>query len=87
MYETVFPDDSKDGDTACSACITTSDTYKCRLPENARIFSAEIKPIDLALDHIEQPRNTDFIVFPIPSLFFNYFIIAILKTLFFWMSF
>ena len=26
-------------------------------------FSAEIKAIDLALDHIEQSRNTDFIIF------------------------
>ena len=30
---------------------------------NASIFSAEIKAIDLALDHIEQSRNTDFIIF------------------------
>ena len=33
------------------------------LPDNASIFSAEIKAIDLALDHIEQSRNTDFIIF------------------------
>ena len=26
-------------------------------------FSAEIKVIDLALDHIEQSRNSDFIIF------------------------
>ena len=26
-------------------------------------FSAEIKAIDLALDHIEQSRNSDFIIF------------------------
>ena len=62
-YETIFTDGSKDGDTAGSACVTPSDTYKCRLPDNASIFSAEIKAIDLALDHIEQSRNTDFIIF------------------------
>ena len=39
---------------AGSACVTPSDTYKCRLPDSASIFSAEIKAIDLALDHIEQ---------------------------------
>ena len=62
-YETIFTDGSKDGDTAGSACVTPSYTYKCRLPDNASIFSAEIKAIDLALDHIEQSRSSDFIIF------------------------
>ena len=62
-YETIFTDGSKDGDTAGSACVSPSDTYKCRLPDGASIFSAEIKAIDLALDHIEQSRNSDFIIF------------------------
>ena len=34
-----------------------------RLPDSASIFSAEIKAIALALDHIEQSRNSDFIIF------------------------
>ena len=62
-YETIFTDGSKDGDTAGSACVSPSDTYKCRLSDSASIFSAEIKAIDLALDHIEQSRNSDFIIF------------------------
>ena len=62
-YETIFTDGSKDGDTAGSVCVTSSDTYKCRLPDNASIFSAEIKAIDLAFDHIEQSESTDFIIF------------------------
>ena len=62
-YETIFTDGSKAVDTAGSACVTPSDTYKCRLPDNASIFSAEIKAIDLALDHIEQSRSSDFIIF------------------------
>ena len=62
-YETIFTDGSKDDDTAGSACVTPSDTYKCRLPDNASIFSAEIKAIDLALDHIERSRSSDFIIF------------------------
>ena len=33
------------------------------MPDSASIFSAEIKAIDLALDHIEQSRNSDFIIF------------------------
>ena len=36
-YETIFTDGSKDGDTAGSACVTPSDTYKCRLPDNAGV--------------------------------------------------
>ena len=83
----IFTDGSKDGDISRSACVTPSDTYKCRLPDNASIFSAKIKAIDLALDHIEQSRNSDLSFFLIPSLFFSYYIIAILKTLFCWMSF
>ena len=62
-HETIFTDGSKDGDPAGSAYVTPSDTYRCRLPDNASIFSAEIKAVDLALDHIEQSRNTDFIIF------------------------
>ena len=62
-YETIFTDGSKDGDTAGSACVTPSDTYKCPLPDNASIFSAEIKAIGLALNHIEQSRSTDFVIF------------------------
>ena len=59
-YETIFTDSSKYGDTAGSTCVTPSDTYKCRLPDKDSCFSAEIKAIDLALDHIEQSENTDY---------------------------
>ena len=62
-YETIFTDGSKDGDTAGPARVTPSDADKCRLPDSASIFSAEVKAIDLALDHIEQSRNLDFIIF------------------------
>ena len=37
-YETIFTDGSKDGDTAGSACVTPSDTYKCRLPDQCLYF-------------------------------------------------
>ena len=42
-YETIFTDGSKDGDAAGSACITPSDTYKRRLPNNAYIFQRRSK--------------------------------------------
>lgn len=37
-YTTLFTNGSKVGDTARSACVTLSDTCKCRLLENASIF-------------------------------------------------
>ena len=42
-YETIFADGSKDGDTAGSACVTPSDTYNCRLPDNASIYTPGIQ--------------------------------------------
>ena len=42
-YETIFADGSKDGDTAGSACVTPSDTYNCRLPDNASIYTPGIR--------------------------------------------
>ena len=42
-YETIFTDGSKDGDTTGSACVTPSDTYKCRLPDDASIFQRRSK--------------------------------------------
>ena len=43
--------------------MTPSDRYKCRLPDSASVSSAEIIAIDVALNHTEQSRNTDFIIF------------------------
>ena len=86
-YETIFTDGSKDGDTAGSACVIPSDTYKCRLPDSASIFSAEIKAIDLALDHIEQSRNSDFIIFSDSLSVLQSLHNRRMETLFFWMSF
>ena len=54
---------------------------QCRLPGNASVSSAEIKAIGIALDHIEQFSNTDFIMYSDPpSIFFNRYLIAIFKT-------
>lgn len=62
-YESIFTDGSKDGKNSGSACVTNTGTHTCRLPDNASIFSAEIKAIDLALNHIEQSTSRDFIIF------------------------
>ena len=42
-YEKIFTDCSKDGDTAGSSCVASSDTYKCRLLHNASIFQRRSK--------------------------------------------
>ena len=74
-------------DTAGHVCFTPSNTYECRLPIKSLFsFSAKIKTIVLVIDIIEQPGNRDFIIFS-DFLFFSLYIIAILKTIFFRMSF
>ena len=42
-YETIFTDGSTVGDTAGSACVTPSETYKSRLPDNASVFQRRSK--------------------------------------------
>ena len=37
-----------------SAPILDGELYQFRLPNNSSVFSAELKAIDLALNHIEQ---------------------------------
>ena len=62
-YETIFTDGSKDGDIAGSTCVTPFDDISVDYLTMPLFFSAEIEAIDLALDHIEQSRNTNFNIF------------------------
>ena len=62
-YESIFTDGSKDGDTAGSACVTPSDTYKCRLPDSASIFSDSLSVLQsLHNRHIENPLLLDVLL-------------------------
>ena len=62
-YKHVFTDGSKENEKVAAACVTDDTTVQFRLPDNASIFSAEIKAIDLALDLINQSLHRKHIIF------------------------
>ena len=62
-HEEIYTDGSKDGEKVASAAILDGELYQFRLPNNASIFSAELKAIDLALSHIEQDAYWRYIIF------------------------
>ena len=53
-HEKIYTDGSKDGEKVASAAILDGELYQFRLPNDSSIFFAELKAIDLALNHIEQ---------------------------------
>ena len=59
----MYTDGSKDGEKVASAAILDGESYQFRLPNNSSIFSAELKAIDLALNHIEQDAYWRYIIF------------------------
>ena len=59
----VYTDGSKDDDRVGCAAIINNISIKRRLPNNASIFTAEIKAIDLALDAIAESEDDHFIIF------------------------
>ncbi len=62
-YETIYTDGSKDEERAGAAVYTNVETYSCRLPDGATVFSAELKALLLALEHIRKSQNDKFIIF------------------------
>ena len=58
-----IPMAQKDVEKVSSAAILDGELYQFRLPNNASIFSAELKAIDLALSHIEQDAYWRYIIF------------------------
>ena len=59
----IYTDGSKDGAKVGCSVVSTIYTAKLRLPDNASIFSAEVKAIDIALKFIETVNNDKFIIF------------------------
>jgi ribonuclease HI len=59
----IFTDGSKDDGKVGCAAISKLHQSKLRLPNNATIFSAEAKAIDLALNFISQYNEEKFIIF------------------------
>lgn len=62
-FKHIYTDGSKDGDSVAAAAVAGDNTYTFRLPDKASIFSAELKAIWLALDHIQHDRHGLFVVF------------------------
>ena len=62
-YEEIYTDGSKDGEKVASAAFLDGELYQFRIPNNSSIFSAELKAIDLALNHIEQDDYWRYIIY------------------------
>ncbi len=62
-HEALYTDGSKDGERAGAAAYTNDETYSCRLPDGATVFSAELKALLLALEHVSKSENDKFIIF------------------------
>ena len=62
-HEEIYTDGSKDGEKVASAAILDGELYQFRLPNNSSIFSAELKAIDLALNHIAQDAYWRYIIY------------------------
>ena len=62
-HEEIYTDGSKDGEKVASAAILDGELYQFRLPNNFSIFSAELKAIDLALNHNEQDAYWRYIIY------------------------
>ncbi len=62
-HEALYTDGSKDEERAGAAAYTNAETYSCRLPDSATVFSAELKALLLALEHVSKSKNNEFIIF------------------------
>ena len=69
-FKRIYTDESKDGPKVAAACVSRTQSRKCRLPDNASIFSAESQAINMALDYIEE-ANLSKLFSPIHYLYFN----------------
>ena len=61
----IYTDGSKDGDKTASAATFDGESYQFRLSNNSSIFSAELKAIDRALNHIQQDAYWRYIIFTV----------------------
>ena len=62
-HEEIYTDGSKDREKVASAAILDGELYQFRLPNNSSVFSAEVKAIDLALNHIEHDAYWRYIIY------------------------
>ena len=62
-FQHIYTDGSKDGPNVASACVSQTHTRKCRLPDNASTFTAEIQAINMALDYIKDANLSKVLIF------------------------
>jgi len=59
----IYTDGSKDGIRTAAAVVAPNFVKTVRLPDNASIFTAEIRALDMTLDIIRHTRSKDYMVF------------------------
>ena len=59
----IYTDDSKQDEKVACAVISPNFTDSIRLPDNSSIFTAEAKAIDIALYHIRDQPEKQFIIY------------------------
>jgi ribonuclease HI len=62
-YEYIYTDGSKQNNRVAAAAVTEDETFSFRLPDNSSVFSAELKAIELALNHIETEGYMRYLIF------------------------
>ena len=62
-YMSIYTDGSKQDEKVACAVISPNFTDSIRLPDNSSIFTAEAKAIDIALYHIRDQPEKQFIIF------------------------
>jgi len=61
-YQFIYTDGSKIEEKVAGAAVVRKDKYQFRLPNHCSIFSAELKAIDLALEHIRTSCKSKFVI-------------------------
>jgi hypothetical protein len=56
----MYTDGSESGEKVAAAAVTEQQDFKCILPDNALVFTAELKGIELALSEIETEQGEEF---------------------------
>ena len=62
-FDHIYTDGSKMGDRVASAAICSNMVRSTRLPNNARIFRAELYAVTLAMYFVCRSRNSNFVIF------------------------
>ena len=67
-FQHIYTDSSKDGPNVISACVSRTHTRKCRLPDNASIYSQQKSKLNMALDYIKDANLSKVPIFFSDSL-------------------